>query len=84
MGGGGIDAGTDRAGDSYDGGRTFSKVLLLALLLLLDGSTLLAFGASVLVDLGAAANLAKMLFNAILVLDVLALNAIVFWLLARP
>jgi hypothetical protein len=65
------------------GGRTLSKMILLPLLLVLDGSTLLALGAAVLVNLGTAANLAKTCFFVVLALDVLALNVVVFWLLAR-
>jgi hypothetical protein len=52
------------------------RVLLLALLLIFDGSTLLALGAAILVDLGATGNLAKAAFCSLLAVDALALNVI--------
>ena len=57
------------------------QVLLAALLLILDGSALVAVGASMLVELGAAGNLAKAVFCSLLVADTLALNviAVLLW-----
>jgi hypothetical protein len=52
------------------------RALLLALLLIFDGSTLLTLGAAILVDLGAAGNLAKATFCSVLAVAALALNVI--------
>jgi hypothetical protein len=55
--------------------RVLSQALLVALALILDGSTVVAVGASILVDLGATGNLTKAVFCSLLVADALALNA---------
>jgi hypothetical protein len=79
----GIDPGNESGEDAGDG-MPAAGTACRALLLVLDGITLLSLGVALAVDLGVVPNLAKALFFTVLVLDVLALNVVVLRLLPRP